>query len=199
MLDSIKQKLKQINLIEATQYKKAGVLILLLKENEDDEYKIVFTKRSTQLKTHSGEVSFPGGKWEEADNDLYETALRESNEEINLNIDNVTKLGHLNFLLSRHKIEVNPYVGYLNKPQDFKGNFEIDEIFIVPISFLTNSKNVTYKEFNRKDLKVYIPSWVYNGNRIWGLTAMITADFLNICFNASINTDLDLIRNYDEY
>ena len=199
MLDSIKQKLKQINLIEATQHKKAGVLILLLKENEDDEYKIVFTKRSTQLKTHSGEVSFPGGKWEEADNDLYETALRESNEEINLNIDNVIKLGHLNFLLSRHKIEVNPYVGYLNKLQDFKGNFEIDEIFIVPISFLTNSKNVTYKEFNRKDLKVYIPSWVYNGNRIWGLTAMITADFLNICFNASINTDLDLIRNYDEY
>jgi len=199
MLDSIKQKLKQINLIEATQYKKAGVLILLLKEDKDDEYKIVFTKRSTELKTHSGEVSFPGGKWEEADNSLYETALRESNEEINLNIENVTKLGNLNFLLSRHKIEVNPYVGYLNKLQDFKGNFEIDEIFIVPISFLTNSKNVTYKEFNRKDLKVYIPSWVYNGNRIWGLTAMITADFLNICFNASINTDLDLIRNYDEY
>ncbi len=199
MLDSIKQKLKQINLIEATQYKKAGVLILLLKEDKDDEYKIVFTKRSTELKTHSGEVSFPGGKWEEADNSLYETALRESNEEINLNIENVTKLGNLNFLLSRHKIEVNPYVGYLNKFQEFEGNFEIDEIFTVPISFLSDSKNVTYKEFNRKDLKVYIPSWVYNGNRIWGLTAMITADFLNICFNASINTDLDLIRNYDEY
>ena len=199
MLDSIKQKLKQINLIEATQYKKAGVLILLLKEDKDAEYKIVFTKRSTKLKTHSGEVSFPGGKWEDADNSLYETALRESNEEINLNIENVTKLGNLNFLLSRHKIEVNPYVGYLNKFQEFKGNFEIDEIFTVPISFLSDSKNVTYKEFNRKDLKVYIPSWVYNGNRIWGLTAMITADFLNICFNASINTDLDLIRNYDEY
>ena len=199
MLDSIKQKLKQINLIEATQHKKAGVLILLLKEDKDAEYKIVFTKRSTKLKTHSGEVSFPGGKWEEADNSLYETALRESNEEINLNIENVTKLGNLNFLLSRHKIEVNPYVGYLNKFQEFEGNFEIEEIFTVPISFLSDSKNVTYKEFNRKDLKVYIPSWVYNGNRIWGLTAMITADFLNICFNASINTDLDLIRNYDEY
>ena len=154
MLDSIKQKLKQINLIEATQYKKAGVLILLLKEDKDAEYKIVFTKRSTKLKTHSGEVSFPGGKWEEADNSLYETALRESNEEINLNIENVTKLGNLNFLLSRHKIEVNPYVGYLNKFQEFEGNFEIDEIFTVPISFLSDSKNVTYKEFNRKDLKL---------------------------------------------
>jgi len=199
MLDSIKQKLKQINLIDATKYKKAGVLILLLKESEEEEYQVLFTKRSAKLKTHSGEVSFPGGKWEEIDTDLYATALRESNEEINLKIENVTKLGSLNFLLSRHKIEVNPFVGYLDKFQDFKGNFEIDEIFTVPISFLMNDKNIIYKEFNRKDLKVYIPSWVYNGNRIWGLTAMIAADFLNICFDASINTDLDLIRTYDEY
>ncbi len=200
MLDSIKQKLKQINLTKATNYKKAGVLILLLKESEEEEeYQVLFTKRSAKLKTHSGEVSFPGGKWEEIDTDLYATALRESNEEINLKIENVTKLGSLNFLLSRHKIEVNPFVGYLDKFQDFKGNFEIDEIFTVPISFLMNDKNIIYKEFNRKDLKVYIPSWVYNGNRIWGLTAMIAADFLNICFDASINTDLDLIRTYDEY
>ena len=199
MLDSIKQKLKQINLTKATNYKKAGVLILLLKESEEEEYQVLFTKRSAKLKTHSGEVSFPGGKWEEIDTDLYATALRESNEEINLKIENVTKLGSLNFLLSRHKIEVNPFVGHLDKLQDFKGNFEIDEIFTVPVSFLMNDKNIIYKEFNRKDLKVYIPSWVYNGNRIWGLTAMIAADFLNICFNASINTDLDLIRTYDEY
>ena len=199
MLDSIKQKLEQINLTDPTKYKKAGVLILLIKDNDDEEYKILFTKRSEQLKTHSGEVSFPGGKWEEGDSNLYQTALRESNEEINLDIENVTKLGPLNFLLSRHKIEVNPFVGYLNQLQDFKGNFEIDEIFTVPISFLMNEKNIEYKEFNRKDLKVYIPSWVYNGNRIWGLTAMIAADFLNICFDAPTKTDINLFRTYDEY
>lgn len=199
MLDSIKQKLEQINLTDPTKYKKAGVLILLIKDNDDEEYKILFTKRSEQLKTHSGEVSFPGGKWEEGDLNLYQTALRESNEEINLDIQNVTKLGPLNFLLSRHKIEVNPFVGYLNQLQDFKGNFEIDEIFTVPISFLMNEKNIEYKEFNRKDLKVYIPSWVYNGNRIWGLTAMIAADFLNICFDVPTKTDINLFRTYDEY
>ena len=199
MLDSIKQKLEQINLTDPTKYKKAGVLILLIKDKDDEEYQILFTKRSEQLKTHSGEVSFPGGKWEEGDSNLYQTALRESNEEINLDIKNVTKLGPLNFLLSRHKIEVNPFVGYLNQLQDFKGNFEIDEIFIVPISFLMNEKNIEYKEFNRKDLKVYIPSWVYNGNRIWGLTAMIAADFLNICFDVPTKTDINLFRTYDEY
>ena len=199
MLDSIKQKLEQINLTDPTKYKKAGVLILLIKDNDNEEYKILFTKRSEQLKTHSGEVSFPGGKWEEGDSNLYQTALRESNEEINLDMENVTKLGPLNFLLSRHKIEVNPFVGYLNQLQDFKGNFEIDEIFTVPISFLMNEENIEYKEFNRKDLKVYIPSWVYNGNRIWGLTAMIAADFLNICFDVPTKTDINLFRTYDEY
>ena len=199
MLDSIKQKLKQINLIDATKHKKAGVLILLLKKSEEEGYQLLFTKRSANLNTHSGEVSFPGGKWEESDASLYETALRESKEEINLNLENVTKLGSLNFLLSRHKIEVNPFVGYLEKSQDFKGNFEIDEIFTVPVSFLMNHKNIIYKEFNRKDLKVYIPSWVYNGNRIWGLTAMIAADFLNICFDAPTKTDINLFRTYDEY
>ena len=198
MLDSIKQKLKQINPIKATNYKKAGVLIILHKDIDED-YKILFTKRSSNLSTHSGEVSFPGGKWEEHDKNLYETALRESNEEINLDTVNIEKLGSLNFLLSRHKIEVNPYVGFLTKNQEFEGNYEIDEIFSVPVSFLMNADTVSYKEFKRNDLKVYIPSWVYNGNKIWGLTAMITADFLNICFDASINTDLDLLRAYDEY
>ena len=199
MLDSIKQKLKQINPIDSTDYKKAGVLILLLHENDKEDMRILFTKRSSNLSTHSGEVSFPGGKWEEQDESLFDTALRESYEEIGLKQNNMIKLGSLNFLLSRHKVEVNPFVGYLETAQVFEGNYEIDTIFTVPISFLTNPKNISYKEFNRKDLKVSIPSWVYNGNHIWGLTAMITADFLNICFNASINTDLDLIRAYDDY
>ena len=84
MINSIKQKLEQINLIDTTDHKKAGVMIILLQNDNDSGIKILFTKRSSSLSTHSGEVSFPGGKWEEGDKVLYETALRESNEEINL-------------------------------------------------------------------------------------------------------------------
>jgi len=199
MLDSIKQKLKQINPIKPTIYKKAGVLIILSRDNGEDGFNILFTKRSSKLSTHSGEVSFPGGMQEDIDVNLFETSLRESNEEINLDKNNLMKLGALNFLLSRHKVEVNPFVGYLEKDQEFQGNYEIDEIFNVPISFLMDENNINYNEFNRKDLKVYIPTWVYNGNKIWGLTALITADLLNTCFNASIKTDLDLMRTYDDY
>ena len=199
MIDSIKQNLKQINLIEPTKYKKAGVLILLVKEDDSDEMNILFTKRSSELSTHSGEVSFPGGMWEEKDSSLLDTALRESNEEISLKINNVQNLGRMNYLLSRHKVEVNPYVGFLERDQDFMGNFEIEEIFMVPVKFLIEPNNIIYKEFKRNDLRISMPSWVYNGMRIWGLTAMIAADFLNICFEANIDTNLDLIRGYDQY
>ncbi|MBL88282.1 MAG: coenzyme A pyrophosphatase [Gammaproteobacteria bacterium] len=199
MIDSIKQNLKQINLIEPTKYKKAGVLILLVKEDDSDEMNILFTKRSSELSTHSGEVSFPGGMWEEKDSSLLDTALRESNEEISLKINNVQNLGRMNYLLSRHKVEVNPYVGFLERDQDFMGNFEIEEIFMVPVKFLIEPNNIIYKEFKRNDLRISMPSWVYNGMRIWGLTAMIAADFLNICFKANIDTNLELIRGYDQY
>ena len=199
MIDSIKQKLELINLIEPTKYKKAGVLILLKKDICSNEFHILFTKRSSKLSTHSGEVSFPGGMWEEKDTSLFDTAMRESNEEIGLKKKNVMDLGRMNYLLSRHKVEVNPFVGYLESNQEFIGNFEIDEIFDVPVSFLLNNNNILYKEFKRNDLRISMPSWVYNGNRIWGLTALITADFLNMCFDAKIDTNVDLIRGYDQY
>ena len=199
MIDSIKQKLELINLIEPTKYKKAGVLILLKKDICSNEFHILFTKRSSKLSTHSGEVSFPGGMWEEKDSSLFDTAMRESNEEIGLIKNNVMDLGRMNYLLSRHKVEVNPFVGYLVNQQKFIGNFEIDEIFDVPVSFLLNNNNILYKEFKRNDLRISMPSWVYNGNRIWGLTALITADFLNMCFDAKIDTNIDLIRGYDQY
>ena len=199
MIDSIKQKLELINLIEPTKYKKAGVLILLKKDIGSNEFQILFTKRSSKLSTHSGEVSFPGGMWEEKDSSLFDTAMRESNEEIGLKKNNVMDLGRMNYLLSRHKVEVNPFVGYLENNQELIGNFEIDEIFDVPVSFLLNNNNILYKEFKRNDLRISMPSWVYNGNQIWGLTALITADFLNMCFDAKIDTNIDLIRGYDQY
>ena len=76
MLDSIKQKLKQINPIKPTTYKKAGVLIILSRDNWEDGFNILFTKRSSKLSTHSGEVSFPGRMQEDIDVNLFETSLR---------------------------------------------------------------------------------------------------------------------------
>ena len=198
MIDSIKQKLEKLNPIKPTSLKKAGVFIGILYHDEFIENpEVIFTQRSAKVSTHSGEVSFPGGKWEEGDKDLYETSLRESNEEINLNINDVTYLGSLNYLISKHKIEVNPYIGLVTKKQNFIDNDEIAHTFTVPLDFLIN--NAREHNIERKNTNVIVPSWVYNDQTIWGLTALITADFINTCFDKVIKADLDIIRVQYDY
>jgi 8-oxo-dGTP pyrophosphatase MutT (NUDIX family) len=198
MIDSIKQKLEKLNPIKPTSLKKAGVFIGILYHDEFIENpEVIFTQRSAKVSTHSGEVSFPGGKWEEGDKDLYETSLRESNEEINLNINDVTYLGSLNYLISNHKIEVNPYIGLVTKKQNFIDNDEIAHTFTVPLDFLIN--NAREHNIERKNTNVIVPSWVYNDQTIWGLTALITADFINTCFDKVIKADLDIIREQYDY
>jgi len=200
MLDSIKQKLEKLNPIESTSLQKAGVFIgILYHDDYINNPEIIFTQRSTKLSTHSGEVSFPGGKWDEKDKNLFETALRESNEEINLNIEDVVLAGSLNYLVSKHKIEVNPYVGLITRKQNLLDNDEIEKIFTIPLEFLTDKKNAKLHKIERKNRNVIVPSWVYNDQIIWGLTAMITADFVNTCFDAGIEEDLDIIREQYDY
>jgi len=187
MIDSIKQKLEKLNPSKSTNLKKAGVLIAILNYDEYiDSPSIIYTQRSSIVSTHSGEVSFPGGMMEDIDTDLYQTALRESHEEMNLDPTIVTRIGRLNFLISRYDIEVNPFVAVIDEKPNLEGNAEIEEIFEVPIEFLLNKNNMTTQTFQRDNMKLEMPTWYYNGQKIWGLTAMITADLLNICFDANI-------------
>ena len=187
MIDSIKQKLTKLNPREPTNLKKAGVLIAILNYEEYiDSPSIIYTQRSSIVSTHSGEVSFPGGMMEEVDTDLYQTALRESSEEMNLDPLIVDKIGRLDYLVSRYDIEVNPFVGVIREKPNLVGNAEIEEIFDVPIEYLLNKNNMTTQTFQRDNMKLEMPTWYYNEQKIWGLTAMITADLLNICFDANI-------------
>ena len=191
MIDSIKQKLAKLNPTQSTNLKKAGVLIAILYYGR---YKtapsIIYTQRSTKVSTHSGEVSFPGGMMEDEDLDLYHTALRESQEEMALDPKLVELLGSLNFLISRFDIEVNPYVAIITEKPNLIANEEIQEIFEVPIAYLLDKKNMQTQTFQRDKMQLEMPTWYYNEQKIWGLTAMITADLLNTCFDADISTGI---------
>ena len=192
MIDSIKQKLAKLNPTEPTNLKKAGVLIAILYYGK---YKkapsIIYTQRSSQVSTHSGEVSFPGGMMEDEDQSLFHTALRESKEEMDLDPNLVEPLGGLNFLISRFDIEVNPYVGVIKEEPKLIANAEIEEIFEVPISYLLDKENIETQTFQRDKMQLEMPTWYYNNQKIWGLTAMITADLLNICFDADISIGIE--------
>ncbi len=187
MIEVIKYKLNLLNSEKPSGRPQASVLIAILNYGKFIESpELIYTQRSSHLSTHSGEVSFPGGKADETDLSLFGTALRESNEEINLNSEDVTELGKLNYLISRHKIEVNPFVASVDQVQTLKPNEEIQEIFTVPIDFLLDPKNIKREIIKRHGGVWQVPTWTIKDQKIWGLTAMITVNFLNVCFDANI-------------
>ena len=187
MIEDIKYKLNLHNSEKPSGQPQASVLIAILNYGKYIESpEIIFTQRSSHLSTHSGEVSFPGGKADKIDPSLFDTALRESNEEINLNSKDVTELGKLNYLISRHKIEVNPFIASVDHPQALQPNEEIQEIFTVPLDFLLDPKNIQRENIERHGSVWLVPTWNIKDQKIWGLTAMITVNFLNVCFDANI-------------
>ncbi|MDA8544117.1 CoA pyrophosphatase [Gammaproteobacteria bacterium] len=187
MIEEIKYKLNLHNSEKPSGRPQASVLIAILNYGKYiGSPELIYTQRSNNLSTHSGEVSFPGGKVDEMDTSLFGTALRESNEEISLNGKDVTQLGKLNYLVSRHKIEVNPFVATVDQPQSLEPNEEIQEIFTVPLNFLLDSKNVQRETIERDGATWQVPTWNIKDQKIWGLTAIITLNFLNVCFDANI-------------
>ena len=187
MIEDIKYKLNLHNSEKPSGQPQASVLIAILNYGKYIESpEIIFTQRSSHLSTHSGEVSFPGGKADKTDPSLFDTALRESNEEINLNSKDVTELGKLNYLISRHKIEVNPFIASVDQPQALQPNEEIQEIFTVPLDFLLDPNNIQRENIERHGNVWLVPTWNIKDQKIWGLTAMITVNFLNVCFDANI-------------
>ena len=187
MIEEIKYKLNLNNSEKPSGRPQASVLIAILNYGKFiGSPELIYTQRSSHLSTHSGEVSFPGGKAEKTDLNLFGTALRESNEEMGLKSEDVTELGKLNYLISRHKVEVNPFVASIDQPQTFKPNEEIQEIFTVPLDFLLDLNNIQRERIERQGDVWQVPTWNIKNQKIWGLTAMITVNFLNVCFDANI-------------
>jgi len=167
---------------------KAAVLIALTDEENPE---IIYTLRSNKVSSHQGEVSFPGGMQEESDTSLIITALRESEEEIGLPQNCVKILGSLDTMVSRFNVSVTPFVGVI--PGDVELNTSSEEIeacFKVPLSFLLKDKRYRNDEVNRNGETFYMPAYKYSSYVIWGLTAMITVNFLNRALEAKIDMSL---------
>lgn len=167
---------------------KAAVLIALTDEENPE---VIYTLRSNKVSSHQGEVSFPGGMQEESDSSLIMTALRESEEEIGLPQNCVKILGSLDTMVSRFNVSVTPFVGVI--PGDVELNTSSEEIeacFRVPLSFLLKDKRYRNDEVNRNGETFYMPAYKYSSYVIWGLTAMITVNFLNRALDAKIDMSL---------
>ena len=133
---------------------------------------VIFTKRTTHLKAHSGQVSFPGGRAEPEDPTPEFTALREAQEEIGLAMESVEVLARLPDYLTRTGFRVTPVVGLLTPPLALVPDpREVEEVFEVPLEVLLDPKNhkLESREIQGRMVGYYV---IRHGDRaIWGATA----------------------------
>ncbi|MGI1678648.1 MAG: CoA pyrophosphatase [Cellvibrionaceae bacterium] len=168
--------------------KEAGVLIPVTDHPETPE--IILTRRADHLSSHAGEVSFPGGKWEEDDENLVYTALRESEEEVGLPMSVVDVINVQRPMMSRWGLKVTPYVGIIPHDVSLTANpDELDAIFRVPVSFFLEDRRTQTDVYYRLDEEWWCPVYHYEGFRIWGLTAKIIVEFMNDAWNAGIERE----------
>jgi 8-oxo-dGTP pyrophosphatase MutT (NUDIX family) len=166
----------EIDLTGETRLKCAAVLVPLI--CYEDEWHLLFTRRTDRVESHKGQVSFPGGACDEGESTPEETALREAEEEVGIPPGDVRLLGRLANMITITSFRVTPVVGVIPWPAVFKvGEHEVARIFTIPLSWLADRRNRW--EFNmpgaNRSLIAYHP---YDGELLWGATARMTVDFL---------------------
>lgn len=173
------QKLSPINIGNIKSYhfptnvKKAGVLILFY-PNKFNQTQILLTKRAKYKGKHSQQISFPGGKVEENDINITETALRESHEETGINTKQTITIKTISpVYIPVSNFKVTPVLALCKTKPNFKINYEVEKIIEFPVERLLD-KN-TLNSFKIDSQKSY-PSFLYQKNNIWGATAIMLSE-----------------------
>jgi 8-oxo-dGTP pyrophosphatase MutT (NUDIX family) len=155
---------------EAAGITPAAVLIPIVAHAEG--LTVLFTQRTSHLKSHSGQVSFPGGRAEPEDPTPEFTALREAQEEIGLAAERVEILARLADYYTRTGYRVTPVVGLLTPPLELTPDRrEVEEIFEVPLKFLLDPGNHQRKTRELQGRTVAYYEMPYGNRHIWGATA----------------------------
>jgi len=192
----IEKKLASFTPLElnSDKLKKSSVLIPI--KPSLSSYNIIITTRSTKLKHHTGEMSFPGGQFDsKSDVSLRDTALRETFEEIGIFSENIKIIGRLDDLPTLTGFIIRPFVGLLLNSNEikFKINYEeVSELVEIPIEYMIK-KNVFYKIPFPKDPNNwkllsfdYIDPVSHHKFKIWGATAHMLQEFLKKLYNINV-------------
>lgn len=161
-------------------FQQAGVLIPFVLREEN--WSLLFTRRTENVRHHKKEISFPGGRYEDdQDKNLISTALREIDEE--LGIQKISIIGLLDDLITISRYVVTPVIGYIENIDEVDGvnvlTSEIDYVLEVPLTDLTFPKRFYIKEMVYKEnFSFKVPFFDYNGELIWGATGRIVVNLL---------------------
>ena len=156
--------------------------VLLLLYERDGEPHIVFQKRTNSVQDHKGQISLPGGAVDQSDAGPEHTALRETHEEIGVEPRHVELFGRLDDVRTVSKYRMQTFVGWWDKPYPF--NFsrrEVAYLIEAPLEHLRRPETFVpdRRVVNGKD--VVMASYQFGDELIWGATAMVVRNFLDIC------------------
>lgn len=173
---SYKKKLKP----PAKDAKKAGILILLYLKKKD--LFTVLIQRNKYPGVHSGQISFPGGQKEKNDKDLIHTAIREAEEELGADLTNINIIGTLTPLyIEVSNFDVLPVIGWLKGTPTFKPDIkEVENIIEIKLKDLLDDKNIDFLNFTKFGKKIKAPCYSIKKFQIWGATAMIISELVEI-------------------
>lgn len=154
----------------------AAVLALL--HPIQDETHVALIRRNTYPGVHSGQISFPGGKVEDSDSDLIETAIRETHEEVGVSADNYSVWGELTQVyIPPSRFLVQPVVGLAKHELQFvREEREVEEILHAPLSLFTNENSLVMEKLDVGGFNIEVPVFKWNGHIIWGATAMMLSE-----------------------
>jgi 8-oxo-dGTP pyrophosphatase MutT (NUDIX family) len=173
-------------------FKQGSVLILLYPAN--GEIFLPLMQRPNYQGIHSGQISFPGGKKEEIDSDLIATALRETMEEIGVLEKDVKVVGTLTELyIPASNFKVLPVVGYVTKQPNFiPDQYEVVKIIETSVSELLDEGIIKTRMIKTSlGLEIKAPYYDVQGHIVWGATAMILSEFLDIVKRLTEEKDYD--------
>jgi 8-oxo-dGTP pyrophosphatase MutT (NUDIX family) len=174
------------------QWPQAAVLVALTAEAEP---RVLLGRRAMHLPLHPGEIAFAGGKREPEDYSPWQTAERETMEEVGLSADLIEPLGELEPLITRTGFEVFPCIARVPAaPALVVNREEFDSVFFVSLSAFADPElfrleTMTYGSSARR-----VPHYQMGGDNVWGVTAAILALLANVAYDAGF----DLERNWNQ-
>ncbi|MCM3453373.1 CoA pyrophosphatase [Heyndrickxia oleronia] len=202
MLEKYLNRIPKI--IGEINYSKYAVFLPIIKKKE--EYHILFEVRAYHMRRQPGEVCFPGGRVDKTDRDSKMTALRETKEELGVDSGNIEQIFPLDYVVSPFGTIIYPYAGIIRDEVEIIPNpEEVAETFTVPLSFFMETDPEYYKvHFHAEPEKDFPFHSIYGGEKykwqirhmdelfyfygsytIWGLTANILKNFIEIINNES--------------
>jgi 8-oxo-dGTP pyrophosphatase MutT (NUDIX family) len=161
-------------------YRQAAVLLPLYETAAGPHF--VLTKRTERVPTHKGQISFPGGGFQEGDGSLLTTALRETEEEIGLLRSDVDVVGVLDDTVTAASAHVvRPFVGFVPHPYTFRLDpFEIEQLIRLPLRSLLAPNCFREEIWDRDGRPHSVFFHEHDGHTIWGLTARILKQFVEV-------------------